>query len=238
MERDFMGLSVKQETPDEIIDAAAPVRSLPMQWSFSSNGSAHPPQLLSFQTDNPKTGFESLASKKSGYTYPTPAAALPVAVVGTTDLRNSSNISNSPAQLTIFYNGSVCVYHNISPEKAQAIMLLAGNGPHVSCSAPPPVQASTPRASVVLDGYAIRSSPVAQSPAGVVASSPVIADEPLKSIIPLPSVPANFFSSGTVPQFRKKSLARFLKKRKERVITASPYADTAAQIKSHVSAIN
>ncbi|XP_019164480.1 PREDICTED: uncharacterized protein LOC109160653 [Ipomoea nil] len=49
-------------------------------------------------------------------------------VVATTELRNDSHSSNGPAQLTIFYAGSVSVYSNVSPEKAQAIMLLAGNG--------------------------------------------------------------------------------------------------------------
>lgn len=31
--------------------------------------------------------------------------------------RNTPKIAGAPAQLTIFYNGSVCVYDNISPEK-------------------------------------------------------------------------------------------------------------------------
>ncbi|OMO69884.1 Tify [Corchorus olitorius] len=64
-----------------------------------------------------------------------PIMAAPVSVVppsssiiGTTDLRNAAKPSGAPSQLTIFYNGSVCVYDDVSPEKAQAIMLLAGNG--------------------------------------------------------------------------------------------------------------
>ncbi|KAL1563088.1 protein TIFY 6B-like [Salvia divinorum] len=45
---------------------------------------------------------------------PQPISAIPPMsssspVVGTTDLRNSSKISGAPAQLTMFYNGSVCV---------------------------------------------------------------------------------------------------------------------------------
>ncbi|KAK4394899.1 protein TIFY 6B [Sesamum angolense] len=317
MERDFMGLAVKQETPDETIDAA-PLRSSAMQWSFSNCGSA--PQLLSFQAaqaEKPKTGFDSLTStglvtvttteaaqksivpeKHGGVRYAVtthsvanqanltispavttavrqlfvagsgqnligsvssqPVAAVPVAnpvpampssspVVGTTDLRNTSKVSGAPAQLTIFYNGSVC---------AQAIMLLAGNGPPLTSNATPaaaPVQASMPRSSV-LDGFVVsqpygttphRPSPVsvtsinvsqsaarsgnnndavAAKPAGVIVSSSTIA-QPLKAANSLGSVSATFLSSDTVPQFRRKSLAQFLEKRKERVITASPYAD-------------
>ncbi|XP_057804193.1 protein TIFY 6B-like [Salvia miltiorrhiza] len=306
MERDFMGLSVKQEVPDEIIDAAS-VRSLPMQWSFSNKGSALP-QLLSFQgaqeDKQPKTGFNSLASsglvtlttdvfdsdhsqfpasqkshvpeKQGGvrYTvttygdthnirraittspasYAAPVAGFPVAnplqakpsnsaAVGTTDFRNSCKISNTPAQLTIFYNGSVCVYDDISPEKAQAIMLLAGNAHSVAPKATPPavpVQAAMPRCSVpdrltINQSYATtprRSSPVPMTPISVsqcankpsgARMSPPINAEPLKTVIPLGS--ASFLSSDTVPQFRKKSLARFLEKRKERVISASPYGE-------------
>ncbi|GLT35140.1 hypothetical protein SLA2020_096180 [Shorea laevis] len=49
-------------------------------------------------------------------------------VIGTTDLRSTPKTCKEPSQLTIFYAGSVCVYDDVSPEKAQAIMLLAGNG--------------------------------------------------------------------------------------------------------------
>ncbi|KAL6281711.1 hypothetical protein ACE6H2_018592 [Prunus campanulata] len=68
-----------------------------------------------------------------------PVSLLPSksSLVGTADLRNASKSSGAPAQLTIFYAGSVNVYDDISPETAQAIMLLAGNGPFPThCKAP------------------------------------------------------------------------------------------------------
>ncbi|KAE8709655.1 Jasmonate-zim-domain protein 3, putative isoform 2 [Hibiscus syriacus] len=49
-------------------------------------------------------------------------------VIVTTEIRTAAKSSAAPSQLTIFYAGSVCVYDDVPPEKAQAIMLLAGNG--------------------------------------------------------------------------------------------------------------
>ncbi|XP_057482408.1 protein TIFY 6B-like isoform X4 [Actinidia eriantha] len=46
----------------------------------------------------------------------------------TTEPWFSSKSSTTPTQLTIFYGGTVNVFDDISPEKAQAIMFLAGNG--------------------------------------------------------------------------------------------------------------
>lgn len=333
MERDFMGLAVKQEISDEAIDAA-PLRSAAMQWPLSNKTCAHPQQFLSFHgshQNKPKTGFDSLSSaglvtittteidsdhrSYSGVmqkniapenqggvrytvtTYPTnhldshamnhsitnnskmtispaagqhmmvplspqPISAIPMVnpvpampcsspVVGTTDLRNASKISGAPAQLTIFYNGSVCAYDNVSADKAQAIMLLAGNGPPTTSNAAP-VQASAPRPSI-LESFAVshpygatthRLSPAAKTSISISQSvgwlgavndttaskqgSILVSTnkvEPVKVVSSPGSFSAAFLPSSTVPQFRRKSLARFLEKRKERVINAAPYPD-------------
>ncbi|XP_022841492.1 protein TIFY 6B-like isoform X2 [Olea europaea var. sylvestris] len=292
MERDFMGLTVKQETPDETMDSG-PVRSSAMQWSFPNKVSAVP-QLLSFQgaqIEKPKTGFDSLASSglvtitttteafdsdqkpysgvmqsltHSAGTQPlavpvtNPVLAVPPnsSVVDTSGLRSASKTSGAPAQLTIFYSGSVCVYDNVSPEKAQAIMLLAGNGFPMTSRTTVPAAPSPIKAPVTLSpavdefvvtkpyGAALHcSSPIsvtsinvsqsagglgsnndlmAIKPAGVGATPNKV--EPLKVVDMIGSVPANFLSSGAVPQSRRKSLVRFLERRKERVVYASPYA--------------
>ncbi|XP_073294343.1 protein TIFY 6B-like isoform X1 [Primulina huaijiensis] len=185
-----------------------------------------------------------------------PIQAIPSSspVVGTTDLRNIPKISTAPAQLTIFYAGSVCVYDNISPQKAQAIMLLAGNGPPTPSSTTlpvTPVQASMPRSSV-FDGF-IMSQPYGSTPyhsgpipitalsishsAGGSAINRTTVNPgvtlpssskigPVKVLNSLGTDPASAtLLSSTVPQFRRKSLARFLEKRKERVIAQAPYSD-------------
>ncbi|KAL7115435.1 hypothetical protein ACP275_04G184000 [Erythranthe tilingii] len=270
MERDFMGLAVKQEISDEPIDAA-PLRSSQMQWSFSNKS-----PFQGAQDHKSYSGFmqkDIVSEKQSGVgytmtTYPThhrfinrtanPVPAIPSRspVVGTTDLRSASKSSVAPAQLTIFYNGSVSVYDNISSEKAQAIMLLAGNGhpplnsiPTVTAAAAP-VQASMPRSSI-LDGFVVSQSqpysttPFRSSPTAIttLVSGSRFSGWP-STIIDMNAnkqggnilVPSNRVdqpqkvvnATATVPQFRRKSLARFLEKRKERVVNTSPYADSTS----------
>ncbi|KAL2895482.1 Protein TIFY 6B [Bienertia sinuspersici] len=168
-------------------------------------------------------------------------------VVGSTDLKSSPSISTGPCQLTLFYNGSVCVYDNVSPEKAQAIMLLAGNGESKNSSSAelPPLQQSVLRppakdsAAAGLPSPIPLPSPISSLPAvastSAIASTSAVQLNPIKSAVTSAHIKCletltSAASIGlkttpsAVPQARKASLTRFLEKRKERVTTAAPYA--------------
>jgi jasmonate ZIM domain-containing protein len=170
----------------------------------------------------------------------------PGSIVGTTDIRSSSKPSGSPAQLTIFYAGSVCVYDDISPEKAKAIMLLAGNG------SPMPQAFSPPQTHQQVIHHARASVDSSAMPPTFMPTVSYLSPEAGSSTNGLNAAMATrgftttYHSNQThasnincsmavscstnvmpqtvaLPQARKASLARFLEKRKERVTSVSPY---------------
>ncbi|XP_022975236.1 protein TIFY 6B-like isoform X5 [Cucurbita maxima] len=177
-------------------------------------------------------------------------------IVGTTEPWSSMKpTGGSPAQLTIFYGGTVNVYDDITPEKAQAIMFLAGAGaaiskiahpkaqPHgigakmaAASDVPPPNQPVTTLPCPALSSpLSVSSHTGAQSASGSSCTdelrgaksnrvpTPISKGEPLRIVNPIGSVTATAMMPSAVPQARKASLARFLEKRKERVMSSAPY---------------
>lgn len=169
----------------------------------------------------------------------------PSPVVGTTDIRSSSKPLGSHAQLTIFYAGSVCVYDDVSPEKAQAIMLLAGNGSPVLQNKPLPTtqaQQLVPRSPAIIDPSSARPALVPAisyfgseaaggsncvielGAAKTMGGSSSTCNNQIRMSCSAPvSCATNMVPAVALPQARKASLARFLEKRKERVMITSPY---------------
>lgn len=158
-----------------------------------------------------------------------------------------------PSQLTIFYAGTVNVYDDISPEKAQAIMLLAKNGASMAsktsqakCFVQVPTtanmagdhvdlnQPTTQPFSSLSSPLSVSSHPAPQSRGGPTGrdeskegnakgvGTPSKLDAP-KMVSVMGSIAATTMVPSAIPQARKASLARFLEKRKERVMSVAPY---------------
>ncbi|XP_057514405.1 protein TIFY 6B isoform X2 [Actinidia eriantha] len=178
---------------------------------------------------------------------PQPPGGVPLMSPVTAVPRNASKPSGGPAQLIILYAGCVCVYDDVSPEKAQAIMLLAGNGNSATINKTAhitQVESPVPKPCGVYDFVGKQSHTTSPFPEGFpnpitvtpqfaggssgltdisVARAPCHKPEPSKAVNTLGPVSSATLIPSAVPQARKASLAQFLEKRKERAMGASPY---------------
>jgi jasmonate ZIM domain-containing protein len=159
---------------------------------------------------------------------------------------------SAPAsQLTMFYAGTVNIFNDITPEKAQAIMLLAGSGISAASNMVQlevPVPSSKfasgddgvpmsppvliPPSSGISSPLSVSSHTGPQSGSGSSSSDEFLAAKTSRGPTPTTSaskvetpkvVNATTMFTSAIPQARKASLARFLEKRKERVMSAAPY---------------
>ncbi|XP_042964109.1 protein TIFY 6B isoform X2 [Carya illinoinensis] len=200
------------------------------------------------QSHQVSTGQNMVGStiKPKPHRVTAPVSVLPStgSVVGTTDLRNGSKFSGAPAQLTVFYAGSVSVYDDITPERALAIMLLGGNGSSTAddmtlstTQEPSPFDGMIKNRSHTTTLFPGPPNPLsfpsqACSQLGVGASGTNESErvKPMETSSESHKVFSLAEHAGTtliptvgLPQARKASLARFLEKRKERVMHISPY---------------
>nr|XP_025690865.1 protein TIFY 6A isoform X1 [Arachis hypogaea] len=203
-------------------------------------------QAISVSVGNPylKNHFASAAQNiGSANVKQTLLGGIPITpTIGAVAERNVKTAPSS-AQLTIFYAGTVNVFQDISAEKAQAIMLLAGNElaqPKVQAGgsklgAGDSVAVNTPPSSGVPSPLSVSSHSGAQSGSGStstdefltakttgVPTGSVSKVEPPK-VVSATTMLTSAICDAAVPQARKASLARFLEKRKERVMNSAPY---------------
>ncbi|KAL5205839.1 hypothetical protein ABZP36_034048 [Zizania latifolia] len=175
--------------------------------------------------------------KQSPFAVNNAAAGSTVAAYGARDMPKAKT-----TPLTIVYAGSVNVFNNVSPEKAQEIMFLASRGslpkvtvPEVSPTKPmllqkpqlvsaisKPISIVSQAASLPRSASSSNTDATAPKPAGPLAVPPTSLPASAQPDT-LATTTAAAIMPRAVPQARKASLARFLEKRKERVSTVAPY---------------
>ncbi|KAG4197658.1 hypothetical protein ERO13_A05G037500v2 [Gossypium hirsutum] len=124
-----------------------------------------------------------------------------------------NSTSPAPSQLTIFYDGHVCVFDAIPVEKVREIMLIAATAAAGAANSVDMKKVATDCATT---SPVLTRSPSLQSTATATALA-----SPQAQVYPINRTP--FCKLKELPIARRHSLQRFFEKRRDRLVNRNPY---------------
>ncbi|CAA7395582.1 unnamed protein product [Spirodela intermedia] len=137
---------------------------------------------------------------------------------------------SNPKQLTIFFNGEICVLEDIPPEKVQAILIIAAataaRAASPSATSRWSMKAASPysaASTAVAGANTAASLLLSRSPSFQSSSVAVGGLSPRNSEL-LPNPGGSLFKlQAGLPLVRRSSLQQFLEKRRDRLVSRAPY---------------